>query len=187
MSVSTPVNSQITDSVTQANTHSPDNAPSISLANIYLGTSQALVNAAHNAVSSLQQGSVLMQAATTQAVAQLLSTDDADVATLPGEAGTPDASTAQIAEASLDALAHVKREEALPHKPGLDNVAPWSHAVREIMNTLVHALRELQRVSQENDMAMVKQAATAAVLARMIKAPDQLEQYRKMLELIETL
>jgi hypothetical protein len=36
-------------------------------------------------------------------------------------------------------------------------------------------------------MAMVKQAAKAAVLVHLINAPDQLQQYQKILELIEEL
>jgi hypothetical protein len=36
-------------------------------------------------------------------------------------------------------------------------------------------------------MSMIKQAAAAAVLVHMIKAPDQLDQFQKILKLIEGL
>ena len=69
----------------------------------------------------------------------------------------------------------------------LDHAGPWSDAVRDIISTAAVALRELQVVSQEANRAMVQQAATAAVLVGMIKSPDQLEQYKKILELIRQL
>lgn len=187
MSMSTQVDPQITDAVTQTNPFIPGGAPTTSLNQLYMATAQALVNAAHNAVNSQQQSFMLMQAATTQAVMQLLSIDGAGKAAPLDASNASGVPTVPVATASPDAAAHIEREKELPNKFGLDNAGSWSHAVREIMNTLAGALRELQSVAQETDMAMVKQAAIAAVLTRMIKAPDQREQYQKILELIEGL
>ncbi|MFC4763517.1 RebB family R body protein [Dyella koreensis] len=187
MSTSTQVNPQVTDAVVQTNPSTPGGAPTISLNQIYMATAQALMNAAHNAVNSQQQSFVLMQAATTQAVMQLLSIDGAGKAAPLDASNASGVTAAQVATASPDASAHIERVSELPNKLGLDNAGPWSHAVREIMNTLASALRELQSAAQETDMAMVKQAAIAAVLTRMIKAPDQREPYQKILELIEGL
>jgi hypothetical protein len=75
MAFPTAMNSQITDSVTQANVKVLGDAPAVAMGNLYVSTSQALSNAAHNATSNQQQSYVTMQASTTQAVATLLSVD----------------------------------------------------------------------------------------------------------------
>ena len=77
MAFPTAVNSQITDSVSQVNTKVLGDAPAIAMGNLFVATSQALSNAAHNATNNQQQSYVTMQASTTQGVATLLSVDTA--------------------------------------------------------------------------------------------------------------
>lgn len=77
MAYPTSVNSQITDSVTQANTKVLGDSPAVAGGNLMIATSQALSNAAHNSTYAQQQAAVTMQAATTQAVATLFSVDTA--------------------------------------------------------------------------------------------------------------
>jgi hypothetical protein len=77
MAFPTAVNSQITDSITQANTKVLGDAPAVAMGNLFIATSQALSNAAHNATSNQQQSYVTMQAATTQGVSTLLVLDTA--------------------------------------------------------------------------------------------------------------
>jgi Killing trait len=77
MAFPTAVNSQITDSVTQANTQVLGDAPAVAVGNLFTSTSQALSNAAHNATNNQQQSYVTMQAATTQGVSTLLTLDTA--------------------------------------------------------------------------------------------------------------
>ena len=77
MAFPTSVNSQITDSVTQANTKVLGDAPAVAMGNLYQATAQALSNAAHNATNSQQQSNVTAQAATTQGVATLYAIDTA--------------------------------------------------------------------------------------------------------------
>ena len=77
MAFPTSVNSQITDSVTQANVKVLGDAPAIALGNLFQATSQALGNAAHNATTAQQQTAVTAQAATTMGVAILYSLDTA--------------------------------------------------------------------------------------------------------------
>lgn len=77
MAFPTAVNSQITDSVTQANTKVLGDAPAVAMGNLYQATAQALGNAAHNATTSQQQTNITAQAATTQGVATLYSIDTA--------------------------------------------------------------------------------------------------------------
>ena len=75
MAFPTHVNDQITDSVTQANTHVLANAPALAMGNLYQATAQALANAAQNATNAQQQSYVTAQAATTMGVATLFAQD----------------------------------------------------------------------------------------------------------------
>ena len=77
MAYPTAVNDQITDSVSQANLKVLGDAPAVALGNLFVATSQALANAAHNATSAQQQNGVTMQAATTQGISTLYSLDTA--------------------------------------------------------------------------------------------------------------
>lgn len=77
MAFPTAVNSQITDSVTQANVQVLGTAPAVAMGNLYQATAQALSNAAHNATNAQQQSYVTSQAATTMGVATLYSLDTA--------------------------------------------------------------------------------------------------------------
>jgi hypothetical protein len=77
MAFPTSVNNQITDSVSQVNTKVLGDAPAVAMGNLFVATSQALSNAAHNASNNQQQSYVTMQASTTQAVSTLLSVDTA--------------------------------------------------------------------------------------------------------------
>ena len=77
MAFPTSVNSQITDSVTQANVKVLGDAPAMAMGNLFQATSQALSNAAHNATSAQQQTAVTAQAATTMGVATLYAIDTA--------------------------------------------------------------------------------------------------------------
>lgn len=77
MAFPTSVNSQITDSVTQANVKVLGDAPAVALGNLYQATAQALANAAHNASYAQNQTNVTAQAATTMGVATLYSLDTA--------------------------------------------------------------------------------------------------------------
>ncbi|GAA0762346.1 RebB family R body protein [Ideonella azotifigens] len=75
MAFPTAVNSQITDSVTQANVQVLGTSPAIAMGNLYQATAQALANAAHNATMAQQQMYVTAQAATTMGVTLLYSLD----------------------------------------------------------------------------------------------------------------
>jgi hypothetical protein len=86
MAFPTAVNSQITDSISQVNTKVLGDAPAVAMGNLFVATSQALSNAAHNATNNQQQSYVTMQASTTQAISTLLTVDT----------GTTGAATAQV-------------------------------------------------------------------------------------------
>ncbi|MBS1772051.1 MAG: RebB family R body protein [Bacteroidetes bacterium] len=77
MMLPTPVNSYITDSVTQVNTLVLGDAPAVAMGNLYIATSHALANAAHNATAQQQQMNITALAATTAGVTTLYSIDTA--------------------------------------------------------------------------------------------------------------
>jgi len=77
MAFPTSVNSQVTDSVSQVNTKVLGDAPAVAMGNLFVATSQALSNAAHNATNNQQQSYVTMQVSTTQGVATMLAIDTA--------------------------------------------------------------------------------------------------------------
>lgn len=75
MAFPTAVNSQITDSVSEVNTKVLGDSPAMAMGNLFIATSQALANAAHNATNNQQQSNVTTQAATTSGVSTLYSID----------------------------------------------------------------------------------------------------------------
>ena len=81
----TPVNSQITDAVTQVNVKVLAESPAMSLSNLYQTISQSLSLSAQNTVTSQQQTNIVHQAATTQGVSLLYSIDTASVGEATGE------------------------------------------------------------------------------------------------------
>lgn len=81
MAFPTHVNSQITDSVSQANLKVIGDSPAMAMGNFYVATSQALANAAQNSTANQQQVTVTSQAANTQGVLSLYSLDIASTGT----------------------------------------------------------------------------------------------------------
>ena len=75
MAFPTAVNSQITDSISEVNTKVLGDAPAMAMGNLFIATSQALSNAAHNATNNQQQSNVTTQAATTSGISTLYSID----------------------------------------------------------------------------------------------------------------
>ena len=77
MAFPTTVNDQITDSVTQVNTKVVGDSPAMAMGNLFVATSQALSNAAHNATNNQQNSNVTNQASTTMGVSTLYAVDTA--------------------------------------------------------------------------------------------------------------
>jgi hypothetical protein len=75
MAFPTAVNHQITDSISQVNTKVLGDSPAMSLGELFVATSQALSNAAHNATTLQQQTVVTSQAANTMGIGNLYSLD----------------------------------------------------------------------------------------------------------------
>lgn len=77
MANNTPVNSQITDSVTQVNIKVLGDAPAIATGNLYQAMAQALGLAALNGTNAQQQSNMTAQASTTMGVTTMYSIDTA--------------------------------------------------------------------------------------------------------------
>ncbi len=77
MAFPTAVNSQITDSISEVNTKVLGDAPAMAMGNLFIVTSQALSNAAHNATTGQQQSTLTSQSANTVGVTTLYSIDTA--------------------------------------------------------------------------------------------------------------
>ena len=77
MAIPTPVNSQITDAVTQANVKVSGEAPAAALGNLYEATAQAIANAAQNTTDAQQHAKITAQSATTMGVVTLSLIDTA--------------------------------------------------------------------------------------------------------------
>ena len=72
MALPTPVNGQITDSVTQANVEVLGNAPAVAMGNLYQAMAQASGTAAHNAAHAQANQYTISEAATTLCVNALI-------------------------------------------------------------------------------------------------------------------
>lgn len=194
MAFPTPVNGQITDAVDEANPKVLGDAPAIAMGNLMVATSQALSNAAHNAVNAQQQSYVTSQAATTQGVSTLLSVDTATVGVGPAaEMARQMQAVAVASPAPNTAFTAVPNAAMAPQaldfadKLEAGGAAHWANAVREVMAAFTDALDGLQHLNQESNMAVLRQAALAATLVRMISAPEKLDEYEKMIEVIKAL
>jgi len=77
MAFPTAVNHQITDAISQTNLKVLGDAPAMGLGNLYIATSQALSNAAHNATTNQQQATTTLQAVNAQGLSTLYSLDTA--------------------------------------------------------------------------------------------------------------
>lgn len=77
MAFPTAVNSQITDSITQANTKVLGDSPAVATGNLFIATSQALSNAAHNATTNQQLATTSQQAMANTGISTIYSIDTA--------------------------------------------------------------------------------------------------------------
>ena len=158
------INSQITDSVTQVNTKVLGDAPAIAMGNLFIATSQALANAAHNATNSQQQTNVTGQAATTIGVTTLYALDTA--ATGRAAAATP---TADLIAAPLAAAAATAQELSnAAYRAAAESTDP----MLSLMVLDAGALSILDAVTHLQRTAIVTEAATVMALTRALAAPD---------------
>lgn len=90
MAFPTAVNSQITDSITQANVKVIAESPAMAMGNLYQAIAHSTGILFENAVNAQQQQAVAAQAATNQGVMQIYSVDTAAGAAATGKIGQSD-------------------------------------------------------------------------------------------------
>ncbi len=148
MAFPTSVNSQITDSVTQANVKVLGDAPAMAVGNLYQATSQALSNAAHNATTSQQQTTVTAQAATTMGVSTLYAIDTA---------ATAIATAATITNATVEG--HIYSKIASPvGKKELEKAVTQANdcnngGSQETLNTAHEAICDAIKTAMDNNVS----------------------------------
>jgi len=174
---------QITDSVTQANTNILGDAPAIALGNVYLATAQALSNAAHNATNAQQQVYVTMQAATTMGVTTILQVDTASA----GAAGEP------ILQAKIDDATKLLQAGKPASAASVfvvesaDTSNEFADHIRSTTDAFAASLKHLGEPVYIQLLQTIQLAATTATLAAMIKSPEQIQSYERILEIIKGL
>lgn len=90
MAIPTPVNGQITDSVTQANVKVVADAPAMAMGAIYQSLAHSTGILYENAASAQQQLAIAAQAATNQGVIQIYSVDTMAGAVAAAKLGSSD-------------------------------------------------------------------------------------------------
>lgn len=103
MAIPTPVNGQITDSVTQANVKVLGDAPAMAMGAMYQALSHSTGILFENAVSSQQMLGIAAQAATNQGVIQIYSVD-----TMAGAVATSKIGQSDVPDNMLAILSALK-------------------------------------------------------------------------------
>lgn len=166
-------------------------APATAMGNLFVATSQALSNAAHNATNNQQQSYVTAQAATTMGVSTLYSIDTAStgVATqniFAAKVEPPEAMQAKVegAAATLQAILPSSAACAAGGRQGYEDFALAMHKVAA---AFAESLDHLNRTAYAQSLQTIKLAAISACLAAMIKSPDHAKAYEPVLEVIKAL
>ena len=103
MAIPTPVNGQITDSVTQANVKVLGDAPAMAMGAIFQSMAHSTGILFENATSSQQQLGIAAQAATNQGVIQIYSMD-----TMAGAVATSKVAGSDVPDNMLSLLSALK-------------------------------------------------------------------------------
>lgn len=185
----TSVNSQITDSVTQANAKVLSEIPATAVGNLYQAIARSLSIAAQNAVNTQQQIYVTMQAATTMGVATLYNLDTASTDVSAGP--TPQLDEAmKLLQSSRPAPESMLIVEATDTHfadaiPSTND--EFVNHIRLVADTFAESLEHLSEIAYIQLLQTIQLAATAATLAELIKAPDLIQSYERVLETIKNL
>jgi hypothetical protein len=112
MAYPTEVNSQITDSVTQANVNVVGDGPAMAIGYIYQSLAHSTGILMQNATAAQQQMNIILQAATTQGVAMMYSLTSEALAQAAKDAVGGAAAAKTVADAAASALAPPAPEAA---------------------------------------------------------------------------
>lgn len=181
------VNPQITDAVTQSNVKVVAEAPAVAMGSIYQSLAHATGILFENAVNAQQQQNILGQAATTQGIMQIYSADT--VADAVSIAKTLD--TSQAATTDLRKVASLNPQITEAVRFNLDSNLLHSgdvaYGARAAADALGAAIERINRANGEARLQLIKQAAMAACLAGMVRDPDKADAYAAVLETVKQL
>ena len=197
MAIPTPVNSQITDAVTQGNRRMLAEAPAMAAGALYETLAHSIGLLFENAVAAQQQQNALAQAATTQGVMQIYALDSAASAgatraAFGGAADTLDVgareSLAQVGSslAAQGSRLNAQVEDAvrLGNESVLAHAGDVAYAARSGADAMASALQTVGQALHEDLMRTLKLAATAACLQGMLRDPAKAAEYETVLATI---
>jgi hypothetical protein len=207
------VNPQITDAVTQANVKVLGEAPAMAMGVIYQSLANATGILFENAVSAQQQQNIAAQAATNQGVIQIYSVATATNTNAVGkvaQSDVPDNMLALLTALRASQPAAMTATESSP-QPDSDppqassadneieqairfinaevfgHVQPFLSGMHAAVEEMAAAIDALNRVTHQNLLHTLQDAAIAMVMASMIREPEKAKEYGEVLLAIKQL
>lgn len=217
MAFPTAVNSQITDAITQSNIKVVAESPAYAMGSIYQSLAYSTGILFENAVAAQQQQNTLAQAAANQGVMQIYSIDTTAAAGATeqvAQTGVADNLTSllavlnafrgeRVAPAQLDAQTAESRVAAdttaqsvvdqiqaavkFSNDSVLDSAPAFIKSQHAAVEAMAHALQTMNRVTHDNMMHILQEAALAATLGAMIRDPAKSAEYEAVLQTIKRL
>ncbi len=210
MAFPTAVNDQITDAVTQSNIKVIGEAPAFAMGSIYQSMAHSTGILYQNAVAAQQQQNALAQAAANQGVMQIYSLDTTATAGATegiGQTGIADNLTSLLtvlntfrssgpqvravaeappADAAVRDIANrIEAAVKFSNDAVLGNVDVFVSGLHGTVDAMAHALDSMNRVTHDNLVHMLQEAALSATLAAMIREPDKAAEYEAVLQVIK--
>lgn len=215
MAFPTAVDDQITDAITRSNIKVIGEAPAFAMGSIYQSMAHSAGILFQNAVAAQQQQNVLAQAAANQGVMQIYSTDTMTTDAIDDIAQTGAADTMASMLALLNASnAASPKASAVAEAPSIAEDEAADSPVRKVANQLeaavnfsndtvlgnvnaflsglhgnvdamAHAIGAMNRVTHDNLMHILQEAALSATLAAMIREPQKAAEYEAVLQAIK--
>ena len=206
MAFPTAVNDQITDAVTQSNIKVIGEAPAFAMGSIY----QSMAILFENAIAAQRQQNVLAQAAANQGVMQIYSIDTTTTGGATGgigQTGVADNLTSlltvldafrssgpqvrAVAEAPpgdapvRDIANQIEAAVKFSNDAVLGNVDVFVSGLHGTVDAMAHALDAMNRVTHDNLVQMLQEAALSTTLAAMIREPHKAAEYEAVLQAIK--
>lgn len=211
MAFPTAVNDQITDAVTQSNIKVIGEAPAFAMGSIYQSMAHSTGILFENAVAAQQQQNTLAQAAANQGVMQIYSIDTtaaAGATEKPAQTGVADNLTslltilnafkdkdaspkasASVEDAHADAPARdianqIESAVKFSNDAVLGNADAFVSGLHGTVDAMAHAIDAMNRVTHDNLVRILQEAALSTTLAAMIREPQKASEYEAVLQVI---
>lgn len=209
MAFPTAVNDQITDAVTQSNIKVIGEAPAFAMGAIYQSMAHSTGLLIQNAVAAQQQQNTLAQAAANQGVMQIYSIDTTAAAGATeklAQTGVADNLTSLLSvlnafkDASPKANASVEDAHAdapvrdianqiesavkFSNDAVLGNADAFVSGLHGTVDAMAHAIDAMNRVTHDNLVHILQEAALSTTLAAMIREPQKASEYEAVLQVI---